>query len=71
MNKFHQIITELWPLIDVQYYVLLNIILTNGQILIFFVTKYPVAGCEKTCLRDFRPDPTQTRLYNHRRWLEA
>ena len=27
--------------------------------------------CEKTGLRDFRPGPTQTRLYSHRRWLEA
>ena len=27
--------------------------------------------CEKTCLRDFRPGPTQTRLYIHRRWLES
>ena len=27
--------------------------------------------CEKTGLRDFRPGPTQTRLYSHRIWLEA
>ena len=27
--------------------------------------------CEKIGLRGFRPGPTQTRLYNHRRWLEA
>ena len=26
---------------------------------------------EKTGLRDFRPGPTLTRLYNHTRWLEA
>ena len=26
---------------------------------------------EKTGLRGFRPGPTQTRSYNHRRWLEA
>ena len=26
---------------------------------------------EKTGLRGFRPVPTQTRLYSHRRWLEA
>ena len=26
---------------------------------------------KKTCLRDFRPGPTQTSLYSHRRWLEA
>ena len=24
---------------------------------------------EKTCHLDFRPVPTQTALYNHRRWL--
>ena len=27
--------------------------------------------CEKTGLRGFRPGPTQTRLYSHRRKLEA
>ena len=27
--------------------------------------------CEKTGLRGFQPGPTQTRLYNHTRWLEA
>ena len=27
--------------------------------------------CEKTGLRGFLPGPTQTGLYNHRRWLEA
>ena len=26
---------------------------------------------EKTGLQGFRPSPTQTRLYSHRRWLEA
>ena len=26
---------------------------------------------EKTGLRGFRPGPTQTSLYSHRRWLEA
>ena len=26
---------------------------------------------EKTCLRGFRPGPTQTGLYNHQRRLEA
>ena len=26
---------------------------------------------EKTSLQGFRPDPTQTGLYSHRRWLEA
>ena len=29
------------------------------------------ARCEKTGLLGFRPGPTQTRLYNHTRWLEA
>ena len=28
-------------------------------------------SCEKTDLRGFRLGPTQTRLYCHRRWLEA
>ena len=27
--------------------------------------------CEKTGLRGFRPGPTQTGLYSHRRWFEA
>ena len=27
--------------------------------------------CEKIGLRGFRPGPTQTGLYSHRRWLEA
>ena len=27
--------------------------------------------CEKTGLRGFRPGPTQTGMYCHRRWLEA
>ena len=26
---------------------------------------------EKTCLHGFRPGPTQTGLYGHRKWLEA
>ena len=26
---------------------------------------------EKTCLQSFRPAPTQTGLYSHRRWLES
>ena len=26
---------------------------------------------EKTCLRGFRPGPTQTGLYCHRSWLEV
>ena len=31
LHGVYQIITELWPLIDVQNCVLLSIILTNGQ----------------------------------------
>ena len=27
--------------------------------------------CEKTSLQGFGPGPTQIRLYNHTRWLEA
>ena len=27
--------------------------------------------CEKSGLRDFRPGPTKSGLYSHRRWLEA
>ena len=27
--------------------------------------------CEKTGIQSFRPGPTQTRLYNSIRWLEA
>ena len=27
--------------------------------------------CQETGLRSFRPGPTQTGLYSHRRWLEA
>ena len=27
--------------------------------------------CEKTGLRGFQPNPTQTELYSHRRWLKA
>ena len=27
--------------------------------------------CEKTGLRGFRPDPTQTGLYSHIRWIEG
>ena len=40
-----------------------------------FQHKHKSAGineprCEKTGLRGFRPGPTQTGLYSHRRWLE-
>ena len=26
---------------------------------------------EKPCFRGFRPGPTQTELYSHRKWLET
>ena len=35
------------------------------------ITKPYEPRSEKTGLRGFRPGPTQTRLYRHRRWLEA
>ena len=38
------------------------------SIMLFVLFEPP---CEKTGLHDFRPGPTQTGLYNHRRWLEA
>ena len=44
MDKFYQIITELWPLTDVQNCVLLNIILTNGQILVFSLLQISSGG---------------------------
>ena len=50
MYKFYQIIIELWPLIDVQYSILLNINLTNGQILIFFwLQNVPWRGMLHAC----------------------
>ena len=48
MDKFYQMITELWPLIDVQNCVLLNIILTNVQILIVFC--YKISGGRACCM---------------------
>ena len=36
-----------------------------------FIWKSYEPHCEKTGLRGFRPDPTQTRLYSYRRWLES
>ena len=30
-----------------------------------------VPRCEKTGLQGFRPGPTQTGLYSHRRWIEV
>ena len=37
----------------------------------YFQTVLNEPRCEKTGLRGFRPSPTQTGLYNHRRRLEA
>ena len=39
----------------------------------YFELSYRLYGprSEKTGLRGFRPGPTQTGLYNHRRWPEA
>ena len=41
--------------------------------LISHLSQYSTNGprSKKTCLRGFRPGPTQTRLCTHRRWLEA
>ena len=36
-----------------------------------YYESYYEPRCEKTGLRGFRPGPTQTGLYNNRRWLEA
>ena len=36
-----------------------------------FFWLYYEPRCEKNGLRGFRPGPTQTGLYSHRRWLEA
>ena len=41
-----------------------------SQCLSHFCAKYEPRS-EKTGLRGFRPGPTQTGLYSHRRWLEA
>ena len=49
MGEFYQIITELWSLIDVQNCVLLNIILTNGQIVIYIFC-YKISGGEVCCM---------------------
>ena len=54
----------------------------NGQVTVHIINTlenhyrlFPTARfeprCEKTGLRGFRPGPTQTGLYSHRRWIEA
>ena len=35
------------------------------------VKKLDEPRLERTCLRGFRPGPTQTEVYSRRRWLEA
>ena len=40
------------------------------NILCYFVAPFEPCS-EKTGLPGFRPGPTQTGLYSHRRWLEA
>ena len=42
---------------------------THTHIMSFYISNGP--RCEKTGLRGFRPGPTKTGLYSHRRWLEA
>ena len=58
--------------------ILALIVLVPGHCLLFtFIHFKSRAFCkieprrEKTGLRGFRPGPTQTGLYSHRRWLEA
>ena len=41
----------------------------TGQTLGFVKQRYGPRQ-KKTCLKGFRPDPTQIGLYSHRRWLE-
>ena len=40
----------------------------NCSCFVFFIFQ---PRCEKTGFRGFRPGPTQTKLYNHRKWLET
>ena len=35
-----------------------------------WIEKKSEPRCEKTGLQEFRPGPTETGLYSHRRWLE-
>ena len=41
------------------------------HLLVWVTTTLFEPPCEKTGLLGFRPGPTQTGLYSHRRWLEA
>ena len=43
----------------------------DAQCVPYLTKKLLEPRCEKTGLRGVRPGPTQTRLYNHTRWLEA
>ena len=47
-----------------------NIVSVNSTGRIFTEVSFEPC-CEKTGLRGFRPGPTQTGLYSHRKWLEA
>ena len=49
---------------------LLSASVLNDSILMGYKTLNE-ARSEKTGLRGFRPGPTQTGLYSHKRWLEA
>ena len=42
-----------------------------GTVLISFTHRLYEPRSEKTGLRGFRPGPIQTKLYSHRRWIEA
>ena len=43
--------------------------LSSPRLCFFIVLNEP--RCAKTGFRGFRPGPSQTGLYSHRRWLEA
>ena len=43
----------------------------SGETMEYITPPFFEPRCEKTGLRGFRPGPTQTGLYSHRRWLEA
>ena len=45
--------------------------LRGGSLVSFHWIRTYEPRCEKTGLRSFLPGPTKTRLYSHRRWLEA
>ena len=55
--------------IDFDY--LLQLFITSGIVCVTVKGLSNEPRSEKTGLRGFRPGPTQTGLYSHRRWLEA